>query len=344
MISDLKAWFSLYLPEWMVSVGFLVVGIIIFIAGLLIVVAYLTLAERKVLAASQMRWGANVIGPFGLLQPFADGLKLIHKEVILPEKADLPVFLLAPVITFGLSLAAWPVIPFSDGWVFADINLGLLYILAISSMGVYGIILGGWASNSMYALYGGLRAAAQMISYEVCMGIILLCVVLSSGSFNLTKIVLAQKNLWYVVPHFPMFVVFIIAALAETNRTPFDLPEAEGELAGGYNVEYSSVPFAVYFLAEYGSMILMSSVTTTMFLGGWLPLMDIALFNWIPGVVWFAAKTSFILFVFLWVRCTLPRYRFDQLMSIGWKVFLPLSLLWFVLTSGFLLATGWLPQ
>lgn len=309
------------------------IWIFVFLVGVIIAIAYLTLAERKVLAAAQLRWGANVIGPFGLFQPFADGLKLMHKEVILPRNADIPVFLLAPVITFGLSLASWAVIPWNNGLVFADINLGLLYLLAISSMGVFGIIMAGWASNSIYALYGALRAAAQMISYEISMGVIILSVVITVQSFNLTDIVNGQKNVWFILPHFPMFVLFFISALAETNRTPFDLAEAEGELAGGYNVEYSATPFAAFFLAEYGNMIIMSALTSVLFLGGWLPPTNWGIFTWIPGPVWLGIKITFVLFLFLWVRTTLPRYRYDQLMNIGWKLFLPLSLVWFMLTA-----------
>lgn len=309
------------------------VCVVVFLVGVIVSIAYLTLAERKVLAAAQMRWGANVIGPFGLFQPFADGIKLIHKEIILPQNADIPVFIAAPILTFGLSLASWAVIPWGDDLVFANINLGVLYLLAISSMGVFGIIMAGWSSNSVYALYGSLRAVAQMISYEVSMGIILLSVVLTVQSFNLSDIVLGQKGLWFIVPHFPMFVMFFISALAETNRTPFDLAEAEGELAGGFNVEYSSTPFGAFFLAEYGNMIIMSAMTSILFLGGWLPPADWAIFNWIPGFVWMAIKITWVLFLFLWVRTTLPRYRYDQLMNIGWKIFLPLSLLWFVGTA-----------
>ncbi len=310
---------------------------LMFLVGLIISISYLTLAERKVLAAAQMRWGANVIGPFGLFQPFADGLKLVHKEVIFPKNSDITVFLLAPVLTFGLSLASWAVIPWGEGLVFADINLGLLYLLAVSSMSALGIVMAGWSSQSIYALYGGLRAAAQMISYEVSMGIVLLSVVISCQSFNLTDIVNAQKGVWFVVPHFPMFIVFVISTLAETNRTPFDLPEAETELAGGFNVEYSSTPFAAFFLAEYGNMILMSAITSLMFLGGWLPLISWGPFAWIPEPVWLALKITFILFIFLWVRTTLPRYRYDQLMNIGWKIFLPISLVWFVGTAAVVL-------
>lgn len=311
----------------------LCIGVVVFLVGIIIAIAYLTLLERKVLAAAQLRWGANVIGPFGLFQPFADGIKLIHKEIILPQNTDIPVFLMAPIITFGLSLASWAVIPWGDGLVFSDVNLGLLYLLAISSMGVFGIIMAGWSSNSVYSLFGGLRAAAQMISYEVSMGIILLSVVITVQSFNLSDIVKGQKNLWFIVPHFPVFVLFFISALAETNRTPFDLAEAEGELAGGFNVEYSATPFGAFFLAEYGNMIVMSALTSILFLGGWLPPADWEIFTWVPGPLWMGLKITFVLFLFLWVRTTLPRYRYDQLMNIGWKIFLPTSLIWFVLTA-----------
>lgn len=311
----------------------LCIGVFAFLVGIIIAIAYLTLLERKVLAAAQLRWGANVIGPFGLFQPFADGIKLIHKEIILPQNTDIPVFLMAPIITFGLSLASWAVIPWGEGWVFSDVNLGLLYLLALSSTGVFGIIMAGWSSNSIYSLYGGLRAAAQMISYEISMGVILLSIVITVQSFNLSDIVKNQQGLWFIIPHFPMFVLFFISALAETNRTPFDLAEAEGELAGGFNVEYSATPFGAFFLAEYGNMIVMSSLTSVLFLGGWLPPAEWAIFTWIPGPIWMALKITFVLFLFLWVRTTLPRYRYDQLMNIGWKVFLPISLFWFILTA-----------
>ncbi len=257
----------------------------------------------------------------------------MHKEVIFPDNIDLPVFLLSPLLIFALSLAAWAVMPFGEGLVFADINLGMLYVLAIGSMSVLTIVMAGWSSNSTYALYGGFRAAAQMISYEVSMGIIILSVILTTQSFNMSDIVRAQKSVWFIIPHFPAFVMFFVSALAETNRTPFDLAEAEGELSGGYNVEYSATPFAAFFLAEYGNMIVMSAITTVLFLGGWLPPLNIALFTWIPGFIWFGLKVSVVLFVFLWVRTVLPRYRYDQLMNIGWKLFVPLSLIWFVATA-----------
>jgi NADH-quinone oxidoreductase subunit H len=314
------------------------------VAVLLLAVAYLTYAERKVLAAMQLRKGPNVVGPFGLLQPIADGLKLLTKETIIPSGANRVVFIAAPMITFVLSLVAWAVIPFDDGWVLADINVGVLYLFAISSLGVYGIIMAGWASNSKYPFLGALRSAAQMVSYEVSIGFIIISVLLCVGSLNLSKIVEAQRTIWFVIPLLPAAVVFFISALAETNRPPFDLPEAESELVAGYFAEYSSMTFALFFLGEYANMILMSGMTVVLFLGGWLPIAHVEPFTWIPGVVWFAAKVALVLFVFLWVRATFPRYRYDQLMRLGWKVFLPFSLAWIVVVAGVLLATGWLPQ
>jgi NADH-quinone oxidoreductase subunit H len=298
-------------------------------------VAYVTLMERRVIAAMQMRKGPNVVGAFGLLQPLADGLKLMLKEVILPTASNKILFLLAPFITFLLALVAWAVIPFSETWVIANINVGVMYLLATSSLGVYGIIIAGWASNSKYAFLGAIRSSAQMISYEVSIGLVIITVILCVGSLNLTDIVLAQKNHWFALPLFPMFIIFFISALAETNRLPFDLPEAESELVAGYNVEYSSMPFSMFFLGEYANMILMSATTTILFLGGWLPPFDNVVFNAIPGVVWFIAKIVFLLFCFIWVRATLPRYRYDQLMRLGWKVFLPISLIWVVGVSAY---------
>lgn len=320
------------------------VKIVGFLVVLLLSVAYLTYAERRVLGAMQMRKGPDVVGPFGLLQPFADALKLMHKETIIPTMANPVLFILAPIITFTVSLAAWAVIPFDMGMVFADINVGILYLFAVSSLGVYGIIIAGWASNSRYAFLGALRSAAQMVSYEVSIGLVIITILLCVGSLNLTKIVEAQKTVWFALPLLPMFVIHFVSALAETNRTPFDLPEAEAELVSGYNVEYSSLSFALFFLGEYANMILQSAIATILFFGGWLPPFDVAPFNLIPGVVWFVLKVCFFLFIFLWVRATLPRYRYDQLMRLGWKVFLPLSLFWVVLTSGFLLYMGWLPR
>ncbi len=324
-----------------------VAQILAIIVPLLLAVAYLTLAERKVLAAMQLRKGPNVVGPFGLLQPIADGLKLLVKETIIPSGANRIVFVLAPMLTFVLSLVAWAVIPFDAGVVLADINVGMLYLFAISSLGVYGIIMAGWASNSKYAFLGALRSAAQMVSYEVSIGFVIITVLLCVGSLNLSDIVLAQKGgfwKWHFLVLLPMFVIFFISGLAETNRSPFDLPEGESEIVAGYFVEYSSMTFALFFLGEYGNMILMSAMTTILFLGGWLPLFEFAPFTWIPGPIWFFLKIAFCLFVFLWVRGTMPRYRYDQLMRLGWKVFLPLSLLWVVVTAGALVAFGWLPR
>ena len=322
----------------------IVAQIIAILVPLLLGVAYLTYAERKVIAAMQMRKGPNVVGPFGLLQPIADGLKLFFKETVLPRGANPVVFIAAPMVTFILSLVAWAVIPFDEGVVLADINVGILYLFAISSLGVYGVIMAGWASNSKYAFLGALRSAAQMVSYEISIGFVIVTVLLCVGSLNLTDIVLAQKTVWFCVPLLPMFVIFFISGLAETNRSPFDLPEAEAELVAGFNVEYSSMTFALFFLGEYANMILMSAMTAILFLGGWLPPFDIAPFNWIPGPLWFAAKIAAVLFCFLWVRATFPRYRYDQLMRLGWKVFLPFSLFWVVLTAGVLVATGWVPK
>ncbi|CAA7611797.1 NADH:ubiquinone oxidoreductase, membrane subunit H [Magnetospirillum sp. LM-5] len=323
----------------------IVVQILAIVLPLLIAVAYLTYAERKVIGAIQLRKGPNVVGPFGLLQPLADGVKLFLKETILPTGANKAVFIIAPMLTFFLALIAWAVIPFDQGWVLADINVGILYLFAISSLGVYGIIMSGWASNSKYAFLGGLRSAAQMVSYEVSIGFVLVSVLLTVGSLNLSDVVLRQKEtMWFVIPHLPMFFIFLISALAETNRAPFDLPEAESELVAGYNVEYSAMTFALFFLGEYANMILMSGMTVILFLGGWLPPFDVAPFNWVPGIIWFALKICAVLFVFLWVRATFPRYRYDQLMRLGWKVFLPFSLFWLVLTSGVLVAFGWLPN
>jgi len=322
----------------------IVLKILAIVVPLLIGVAYMTYAERKIMGAMQLRQGPNIVGPFGLLQPFADGLKLFSKEHILPMGANRVLFYLAPMLTFFLALVAWAVIPFDAGMVLADINVGILYLFAISSLGVYGIVVAGWASNSRYAFLGALRSAAQMVSYEVSMGLVIISVLLCVGSLNLTKIVEAQQTIWFAIPLLPMFVIFFISALAETNRSPFDLPEGESELVAGFMVEYSSMPFALFFLGEYANMILMSGMTSILFLGGWLPPLPIAPFTWIPGPVWFALKIAFCLFVYVWVRATMPRYRYDQLMRLGWKVFLPFSLVWVVLTAGVLVTFGWLPK
>jgi NADH-quinone oxidoreductase subunit H len=310
---------------------------------LLIGVAYLTWAERKVLAAMQLRKGPNVVGPFGLLQPFADAIKMLMKETIIPAGASRVLFIMAPMITFMLAMLAWAVIPVNDGWAIADINVGILYLFAISSLGVYGVIIAGWASNSKYAFLGALRSAAQMVSYEVSMGFVIVTVLLCVGSLNLTEIVRAQADMWFIIPLFPMFIIMFISALAETNRAPFDLPEGESELVAGFFVEYSSMSFALFFLGEYANMILMSALITILFLGGWYAPFDIAPFTWIPGPMWFVFKICFCLFVFIWVRATFPRYRYDQLMRLGWKVFLPFSLVWLVLTAAALKLFGWLP-
>ncbi len=321
----------------------IVIKILVIVVPLLVAVAYLTYAERKVIGAMQMRKGPNVVGPFGLLQPLADGLKLFLKETVIPSGANRVVFILAPCLTFLLGLIGWAVVPFGEGMVLADINVGMLYLLAISSLGVYGILMAGWSSNSRYAFLGALRSAAQMVSYEVSMGFVVITVVLCAGSLNLTDIVMAQKNMWFVIPLFPMAVIFFISTLAETNRHPFDMAEAEAELVAGFNVEYSAMTFALFFLGEYANMILMSAMTSILFLGGWLPPIDIAPFNWLPGPVWLMIKIAAMLFIFLWVRATFPRYRYDQLMRLGWKVFLPISLAAVAVVSGVLVTFDLLP-
>ena len=321
----------------------IVAQIMAIVVPLLVAVAYLTYFERKVIAAMQLRKGPEVVGPFGLLQPFADGVKLLFKETILPAGANRIVFLAAPILTFGLAMVAWAVIPVAEGWVIADINVGILFLFAISSMGVYGVIMAGWASNSKYPFLGALRSAAQMVSYEVSMGFVIITVLLCVGSLRLTDIVLAQQTVWFAIPLLPMFVIFFISTLAETNRAPFDLPEGESELVAGFFVEYSAMSFALFFLGEYANMILMSAMTTILFLGGWLPPFDVAPLNWIPGVIWFSLKVALLLFCFIWVRATFPRFRYDQLMRLGWKVFLPFTLVWLVLTAGVLVAFDWLP-
>ena len=334
---------SILTSPMMVELLWIVGSIFAVIVPLLIAVAYLTLAERRVIGLMQLRRGPNVVGPFGLFQPFADALKLLSKETILPSGASKVVFVIAPMLTFILSLIAWAVIPFGEGLVIADVNVGILYLFAVSSLGVYGVIMAGWSSNSKYPFLGAMRSAAQMISYEVSLGLVIITVIMAAGSLNLTEIVEAQRNLWFFIPLFPMFIIFFISTLAETNRAPFDLPEGESELVAGYFVEYSSMSFALFFLGEYANMILMSGMTVTLFLGGWLPPLDIAPLNWIPGPIWFAIKVALVLFVFLWVRATTPRYRYDQLMRLGWKVFLPFTLIFVAITAGFLLYFGLLP-
>jgi NADH-quinone oxidoreductase subunit H len=320
---------------------------LLLLVTLLIVVAFLLYADRKVWAAVQMRRGPNVVGPYGLLQSFADLFKFVFKEVIIPSGANKGVFLLAPLISTTLALGAWAVIPVADRWVFADINVGILYIFAISSLGVYGIIMGGWASNSKYPFLGSLRSAAQMVSYEVSIGFVIITVLITAGSLNLSQIVAAQTgglHHWYLFSHLlPMAVVFFVSALAETNRPPFDLPEAESELVAGFMAEYSSTPYLLFMVAEYVSIVLMCAMMTILFLGGWHPPLEIVPFTWIPGVLWFVIKVWAVFFMFAMVKAIVPRYRYDQLMRIGWKFFLPISLLWVVVTAGYLLAFDRLP-
>jgi NADH-quinone oxidoreductase subunit H len=315
--------------------------ILLIVLPLLGGVAYLTLAERKVIGYIQSRIGPNRVGPFGLLQPIADGLKLALKEVIFPARSNLYLFLIAPVLAIAPALAAWAVMPFDDGWVLADIDAGLLYILAITSMGVYGVVVAGWASNSRYALLGALRSAAQVVSYEIAMGFALVGVLVAAGSLNLGDIVRAQQGSilhWYWLPLLPLFVVYFVSGVAETNRAPFDIAEGESEIVAGFHVEYSGMAFAVFFLAEYADMILISMLAATMFMGGWLspfegiPVLE-SLFAWVPGIIWLLLKTSFFLFIYLWIRATFPRYRYDQIMRLGWKIFIPVTLVWLMVVA-----------
>jgi NADH-quinone oxidoreductase subunit H len=328
----------------MLKIITILIKILAIIIPTLIAVAFFTVAERKIMGAIQRRRGPNVIGFMGLLQALADGLKLFVKETTLPSNSNLIIFLLAPMISFILSLISWSVIPFSYKIVAADINLGVLYLFAISSLNVYGILLAGWSSNSKYSYLGALRSAAQMISYEISISFIVLTTVLCAGSFNLSNIVLAQKKIYYIVPLFPMFIIFYISMLAETNRHPFDLPEAEAELVSGYNVEYSAMTFALFFLAEYSNMLLMSAFSSILFLGGWLPLFNILPLNLFPGSFWFSLKIALGAVFFIVTRATLPRYRYDQLMQIGWKSFLPLALSFMMLTASILIAFNALPN
>ena len=309
--------------------------ILIFVP-LLLGVVFALYADRKIWAAVQKRRGPNVVGPYGLFQVPADGLKFIFKEIIIPDGSDKTVFLIAPIITLALSIAAWAVVPVQAGVVLSNINVGILYIFAISSLGVYGILMAGWSSNSKYPFFGALRSAAQMVSYEVSIGFVLITVLMCVGSLNLTEIVMAQENLWFFIPLFPMFVIFFISALAETNRPPFDLPEAESELVAGYQTEYSGMPFVLFMFGEYINILLMCALTTILFLGGWLPPFDFFPFNEIPGFIWFMLKVSFVFYIFAMVKAFVPRYRYDQLMRLGWKVFLPISLIAVVITSSIL--------
>lgn len=323
------------LIEQLQIVGLIALKIICLMLPLLLCVAYLTYAERKIIAAMQLRKGPNVVGPLGLLQPIADAVKLIFKEPVIPNNANRLLFLFAPMLTFTLAMIGWAVIPVTNDFVIADINVGVLYLLAISSLGVYGIIIAGWASNSKYAFLGAIRSAAQMVSYEVAIGFAIICVLFYTQSLNLREIVAAHAIMpWYIeLLLLPMFIVFFISILAETNRHPFDLPEAEAELVAGYNVEYSSMAFALFFLGEYANMILMSSIAVILFLGGWLPPFNLDFLSFIPPFIWFVLKVLFCLFIFIWARVAFPRYRYDQLMRLGWKVFLPLTLVWVVIMS-----------
>jgi NADH-quinone oxidoreductase subunit H len=333
-----------YLLPLLITVG----EILCVVVPLLLAIAYYTYAERKVLAYSQLRKGPNVVGPGGLLQPIADAIKMLFKETIVPSSANRVLFIAAPIVSTALALVAWAVIPFDTGLVIANINVGILYLFAISSLGVYGIIMAGWASNSRYAFLGALRSAAQMVSYEVSIGFVLVTVLLCAGSLNLTDIVMAQRTVWFFIPLLPMFVVFFISGLAETNRTPFDLPEGESEIVAGFHVEYSAMTWLLFFMAEYGNMILVSAMTTILFLGGWLAPFNFEPFTGFVGHVWalfwLLGKILFVMFCILWVRATFPRFRYDQLMRLGWKVFLPLSLFWLVLTAGVLVWAGWVPS
>jgi len=345
------AGFLLFLVISAITVAFhlkltLLAAFVVTVACLLLMVAYLTYAERKIIGYMQIRIGPNRVGPKGWLQPIADAVKLMFKEIIIPSGANRFLFILAPVLAMGPALAAWAVVPFDDGWVFADVNAGILYILALTSMGVYGIIIAGWASNSKYAFLGAMRSAAQIVSYEIAMGFALVGVLVAAGSLNLSDIVKAQSSgygflSWYWLPLFPLFAVYFISGLAETNRAPFDVAEGESEIVAGFHVEYSGMLFAVFFLAEYLNMILVSALTAIMFMGGWLSpfqgtFLD-AYFTWVPGVLWMFLKVAFLLFFFLWFRATFPRYRYDQIMRLGWKVFVPITLAWLFVTAAFVL-------
>ncbi|MDY0028600.1 MAG: NADH-quinone oxidoreductase subunit NuoH [Pseudobdellovibrionaceae bacterium] len=317
---------------------------VVFLVCIMVFVAFVTYAERKVLGAMQRRQGPMTVGPFGLLQPFADAFKLLSKETIIPTQANRPVFFMAPILILTLAMVAWSVIPVSSQIVFANINVGVLFLFAVSSLGVYGVIMAGWASNSKYAFLGGLRSASQMVSYEVSMGLVIVCVILCTGTMNLSEIVLAERTWWMQLLLLPMLVIFLISILAETNRAPFDLPEGESELSGGFMVEYSAGTFVLFFLGEYMNMVLMSGMTTVLFLGGWLPPFGIEALAFIPGPIWFVLKVCAVLFFFFWTRATFPRYRYDQLMRLGWKVFLPFSMAWVIVVAGALVFFDALPQ
>jgi NADH-quinone oxidoreductase subunit H len=330
--------------EYALILGQEVYRILFLLVPILVSVAMIVWLDRRVWGLVQKRKGPNVVGPFGLLQTVADALKYIFKEIIIPASANKAVFILAPIVTMTLALVAWAVIPMSEDFVLADINVGILYLFAVSSLGVYGIIMGGWASNSKYPFLGAIRSAAQMVSYEVSIGIIIINVLLCVGSLNLKDIVLAQKDLWYVIPLFPMFVIFFISALAETNRPPFDLPEAEAELVAGYQTEYSGMMYAMFWLGEYANILLMCAMGSILFLGGWLPIIDIYPLNLIPAPIWMILKILFLFLLFALIKAIVPRYRYDQLMRLGWKIFLPLSLLYLILTASFLFYFDKLPK
>ena len=329
--------------EYLQILGQEVYKIVFLLVPILVSVAMIVWLDRRVWGLVQKRKGPNVVGPFGLFQTLADALKYIFKEIIIPASANKVVFILAPIVTMTLALVAWAVIPMSEELVLSDINVGILYLFAVSSLGVYGIIMGGWASNSKYPFLGAIRSAAQMVSYEVSIGIIIINVLLCVGSLNLNDIVIAQKNLWYVIPLFPMFVIFFISALAETNRPPFDLPEAEAELVAGYQTEYSGMMYAMFWLGEYANILLMCAIGSILFLGGWLPIMDVYPLNIIPAPIWMISKILFLFLLFALIKAIVPRYRYDQLMKLGWKIFLPLSLTWVVLTASYLLYFNLLP-
>jgi NADH-quinone oxidoreductase subunit H len=330
--------------EYLQILGQEVYKIFFLLVPILVSVAMIVWLDRRIWGLVQKRRGPNVVGPFGLLQTLADALKYIFKEIIIPASANKVVFILAPIVTMTLALVAWAVIPMSEDFVLSDINVGILYLFAVSSLGVYGIIMGGWASNSKYPFLGAIRSAAQMVSYEVSIGIIIINVLLCVGSLNLKEIVLAQKDLWYVIPLFPMFVVFFISALAETNRPPFDLPEAEAELVAGYQTEYSGMMYAMFWLGEYANILLMCAMGSILFLGGWLPIVDIYPLNLIPAPIWMILKILFLFFLFALIKAIVPRYRYDQLMRLGWKIFLPFSLIYLVLTASFLFYFDKLPK